>query len=153
PVGDLKKFPVLVLTHKAYEIGMDKVNQGQENSSNWGAYNRWNDGHRRLVAIDEALDIIKLHQVTLETVKQVLAAIPEELALKYPEPIQAIRTMESILREMATVAKAREQLARGSGQDVKEHERVLWRGAERLPDPARMTELRRELGKVSFDRG
>jgi hypothetical protein len=146
PVTDMKKFPVLVLTHKAYEIGMDKVNRGQSESSNWEAYNAWGEGTRALVVVDEALDIIKFFQVTLEAVKQVLGGIPEELAMKYPTQLDAIRVMENVLRQMAHVSEARKL-------DFKEHERVLWRGEVRLPAECSMTELRRDLGTISLDRG
>jgi hypothetical protein len=150
PVAEMKKYPVLVLTHRAYEIGMDKVNRGQVESSNWEAYNAWAKGRREstrsFVVVDEALDIIKFFQVTLETVKQTLGAIPEELALRFPHQVEAIRVVENVLRQMAHVAEARKN-------DFKEHERVLWKGEVRLPGECSMTELRRALGTISLERG
>jgi hypothetical protein len=144
--AEMRNFPVLILTHRAYEVGLDKVNRGQGEASNWDAYHAWNGSTRSLVVVDEALDIIKFSQVTLETVKQVLAAIPEDLAMKYPNQIDAIRVMEKTLRGMAQTAEARKH-------DFKEHERVLWKGHMRLPGECSMTELRRELNGISLDRG
>jgi hypothetical protein len=146
PVAEMQKYPVLILTHRAYEIGLDKVNRGQAESSNWESYNQWQGTTRALVVVDEALDVIKFSQVTLETVKQVLGAIPEELAMKYPNQIDAIRTMENVLRQMAHVAEARKL-------EFKEHERVLWKGEVRLPGECSMVELRRELKDISHERG
>lgn len=146
PVAEMQKFPVLILTHRAYELGLDAVNKGQEEHSNWEAYNAWQGSTRALVVIDEALDIIKFSQVTLETVNQVLSMIPKELKTKYPHQIDALTVMQSVLDGMANTAEARKL-------DFKEHERVLWKGEARLPEECSMVELRRELGTLAFDRG
>jgi hypothetical protein len=58
---------------------MDKVSQ------NWGHFLSWKGGSRRLVVIDEALDIIQESQIDLEKVKLIRALIPEEVAMKHSD--------------------------------------------------------------------
>jgi hypothetical protein len=41
PAVQLAFHPVVVVTHKAYEIGMDAVNAGQAQATNWQNFHRW----------------------------------------------------------------------------------------------------------------
>ena len=72
--GKLSDWPVLVITHRAYEDGLDAVNQGQPNTSNWNRYHDWRDASRKLIVIDEALDIIQEAQIDLGKVTALAAA-------------------------------------------------------------------------------
>jgi hypothetical protein len=143
PVETFKQYPVLIITHRAYEIGLDAVNRGQENVSNCSAYHAWSLEGRKLVIIDEALDIVEEARVDLDRVKMVRAVIPESIAERYPDQMSALAFVEDLLRQMAAVAKARNE---------KEYERVLWRGGMKLPAEADMTPLRRELRNIRLDR-
>lgn len=145
PVGTLSKFPVLVITHRAYEIGLDAINRGVPTATNWSAYHAWRDGQRKLVVIDEALDIIEEAQIDLEKVRVVRAVIPFEVAERFPAQMKAIATLEEVLTQVARIANARK------GTGVTEPERILWAGSAKLPEVADMTELRRELRAVRLD--
>jgi hypothetical protein len=143
PVATFQQYPVLVITHRAYEIGLDKVNQGHEITSNWQHYHHWSLTGRRLVVIDEALDIVEEAQVDLERVKLVRALIPEPIAQQYPHQMKTLAVVEDVLRQMARVVTERKQ---------PEFERVVWQGEMRLPADSDMTPLRRELRNIRLDR-
>jgi len=147
PVDTLSNYPVVVITHRAYEIGLDAVNQGREDASNWKHYLRWSLEGRKLVVIDEALDMIEEAQIDLERVKVVRAIIPEAVASRYPGPMAALTKLEEVLTDMARVARERKQ----NGYTA-EHERMLWKGDEAMPPECDMTELRRELRSIRVDR-
>src|SRR5262245_42080078 len=85
PVSTLCFSPVLVVTHTAYQNGMDAVNQGREDASNWKNFHTWGSTGRKLVVIDEALDIIEEAQVDLEKVRALKAVIPFEIEEQFPE--------------------------------------------------------------------
>jgi hypothetical protein len=141
-VEELPLAPVLVITHRAYEIGMDAINQGRADASNWSRYHEWNGGQRKLTVIDEALDVIEEAQIDLNRVRFIRAVIPFDIAERFPEQMAAITFVEDLLTKMARIAKDREQ---------KEQERVLWTGKLAMPVEFDMTGLRRELKAVRFD--
>jgi hypothetical protein len=147
PVATLSSFPVLVITHRAYEIGLDAINQGRQYASNWDSYHQWAGGKRKLTVIDEALDIIEEAQVDLDKVRVVKGVIPFEIAEKFPAQMQAIDTVEQVLVEIARMAKARKE------QVGKEQERIL-RGADTImpmPSEYDMTPLRRAMQSARLD--
>ncbi len=149
PVETLVTFPVLVITHRAYEVGLDAINRDQLNRSNWSHFHRWNDETRKLVVIDEALDIIEEAQVDLNKVRFIRAVIPFEVAERFPTQLKAIAALEDILSQMARVAKARQEKADGGNV---EQERVLWKGDLKLPVEYDMTPLRKALRDIRLDR-
>jgi hypothetical protein len=144
PADTLPTFPVLVITHRAYEIGLDAINKGSATASSWDRYHEWNDGKRKLTVIDEALDIIEEAQIDLERVRFVRCVIPFAVAEQYPAQMSAIAALEDLLIKIARTSTQR---------DTKEHERFLWRGAEAMamPDTFDMTPLRRALQGVRLD--
>src|SRR5262249_25286779 len=138
PVSTLCFSPVLIVTHAAYEIGMDAVNHGREDASNWHNFHTWGSTGRKLVVIDEALDIIEEAQVDLEKVRALKAVIPFEIEMQFPEQMAVIRTIEETLMKMAWMSKQ----ARRPVQ-----ERILWRNdyTVTFPDSADLTPLRQAL--------
>lgn len=150
PVDTFKEFPVLVITHRAYEIGMDKVNQGLADTSNWTHYHAWSLDGRKLVVIDEALDIVEEAQVDLERVKLVRAVIPESITQKYPNQMGALGFVEDVLRGIARIAQERADVK--AGNRFQEFERVLWNGRLKFPEEGNLTPLRLELRNIRLDR-
>ena len=71
----LPQHPVLVITHRAFEIGLDAVNKGQHATS-WNLYHTWRDTGRSLTVIDESLDIIEEAQIEVQKVKVARAMTP-----------------------------------------------------------------------------
>jgi hypothetical protein len=145
PTSTFHDFPVLVITHRAYEIGLDAVNQDKAQASNWGRYHEWlNEGQRRLTVIDEALDIIEEAQIDLNRVRFIKGVIPFEIAAKFPDQMSVIDGVEKVLTQVAQALSER---------DGKQQEHLLWRGdtAMVLPPEADMTPLRNALKQQRLD--
>lgn len=139
--ADLLKFPVLVITHRAYEMGLDALSKGQENVSNWSSFMAWGLEGRKLVVIDEALDIIEVAQVAKDDVDLLLGVIPGDIKRRYRPQFEAIETLRHILEEMELATEANPSLSK---------EKFL-RQARRSPLEYDFTELRRELRRIRYD--
>jgi hypothetical protein len=169
PSGELSKFPVLVITHAAYEIGMDAVNaaelarpKGEDfgfeveeegfqcpaekvlktTAAGWERYHTWKDERRKLTVVDEALDIIEEAQIDLRQVQFVKAIIPFDVAEKHPNQMAAIAGVEDVLKVMARRQASLTRLP---------SEHLLTTGVT-LPDETSMTPLRRALKEMRLDR-
>jgi hypothetical protein len=81
---DLKGWPVLVVTHAAFQIAM-----GTEQIQ-WKQYHAFGDGVRRCTAIDESLELIEDVKVDVNEIRQCLGAIPLEIELKFPQEMKAL---------------------------------------------------------------
>ena len=55
---------VLVITHKAFEMSLDLINQGREAALS--STMTWAEGERMFTVIDEALDVIRISQAELD---------------------------------------------------------------------------------------
>jgi hypothetical protein len=108
-IESLSQSPVVIITHRAYEIGLDAINRGVTTAPKWERYHAWRDGQRKLVVIDEALDIIEEAQIDLERVRFILGVIPFEIAERFPAQIKAMETLRDILVQIARVAKQRKR--------------------------------------------
>ncbi len=87
-LSDVQDYPVLVITHSAYlnSFGSDVMGRSKRKS-----VTQWRDSERRLVVIDEALDIVVTKEVVEDELKQTLAAIPREIQEKHPKEIRVIK--------------------------------------------------------------
>src|SRR5262249_9091063 len=103
----LQKYPTLIVTHKAYELGLDAINRGEEHTSNWKYLHAWSLTGRQLVVIDEALDIVEEAQIDLARVKVARAIIPFDVAARFPKQVEALAFVEDILTRIGQVAKER----------------------------------------------
>jgi hypothetical protein len=78
--AEMAQTQVLVVTHRAYELSLDKYSQGCEQKfSSFMTYDHCFGGQRELVVIDECLDIVKQYQVTLSDLLFALGAMPYEI--------------------------------------------------------------------------
>lgn len=136
-------FPVVIITHKAYENGLDAINAEQPHRSNWSSFMAWEGSGRRLVVIDEALDIIEEAQVTAGAVRILKAVLPLDLADRFPEQMKLIDMVETLLLDMAKATTTQEGRV--------EREKVLWCGDVPLPEACDLTPLRRALRNVRLD--
>ena len=152
PASELKTYPVVVITHAAYENGLDAVNRSSNEQRtaravmSWETYHAWGDGVRKLTVIDEALDIIQEAQIDLDKVRRLRAFIPFEVAEAFPRQMEAIAHVEHLLTEMSRVAKERQ------ANGYVERERVLWSGRVPMPVAFDMTELRKAINSLPLDR-
>jgi hypothetical protein len=74
---DLRSFPVLVITHRAYELALETIDLGACDSGpsaprTWDCFHAYNGGRRKLVVIDEAIDLLTESQLDVEQVRLLL---------------------------------------------------------------------------------
>ncbi|MGE4279514.1 MAG: DEAD/DEAH box helicase family protein [Magnetospirillum sp.] len=142
PVAELAAALVLVITHKAYENGLDAICRGDPKASSWQRYHKWEGGDRRLVVIDEALDIVEEAQISVDQVRNLKGCIPFEVAQRFPHEMAVIERVEEVLVSLARREDAREEPSR---------ERLVAEGEVNLPDRTDFTALRRALREYRFD--
>ena len=86
-------YPVLVITHKAYQDAME----GKEHSILLGdimnKYLDFNDGERRLIVIDEHLDIVENFRVTARGLHSALGFISDNVRAQHPEAVEFVHNV------------------------------------------------------------
>ena len=89
----LPSFPVLVICHRAYEQAMDAMTEeGAKIQHTWPHFYSWqNWADRKLVIIDESLDIVEHSQAGLDGLNQTLGEIPHVMQEKHLEAVKAIK--------------------------------------------------------------
>lgn len=141
PISDLWQWDVVVITHRAYELALDKLGSHGQIQQTWTFFHQHGEeGTRKLVVIDESLDIVEESQGNLEGLRHTLGCIPQHLRDKHSYAVQGIEVLISILEQMATL----------SGNQATQESIVL---AEMVKTgtPPDYTELRRDLREVRFD--
>jgi hypothetical protein len=105
-LADLWQYPVLVVTHRAYELALDHLGQSASIRQTWPYFHNRGDTTRALVVIDECLDIVEESQAGLEGLRQTLAAIPGAVRSQFPAQVAAIaeviRVLEQVQEKSAT---------------------------------------------------
>lgn len=113
-ITELWLHPVLVITHKAYEMALDILNKGESSR-----LDRWSFFHdyltkgrkRKLVVIDECLDIVEENRVTLDSLNAAKGEITSELRRQFPKETEAVDEVIELLELMAgTPGPQRERL-------------------------------------------
>ena len=94
--ADLRNHPVLVITHRAYERVLDVVEQGTLTGTAWNHFHKWNNGDRKLIVIDESLDIVEHFQVDTK-LEETLYAIPQGLRYQFHSEVRAIELTIQLL--------------------------------------------------------
>lgn len=142
PLSDLWQFDVVVITHKAYELALDKLGSHGQIQQTWGFFHQYgNEGNsRKLVVIDESLDIVEESQGNLEGLRQTLAAIPQALREKHLTAVQGINTLVGVLESMTS-----------STEGISTQEAILLGDCIQQGSPPDYSELRADLRKVRFD--
>jgi predicted Rdx family selenoprotein len=133
-IADLRNWPVLVITHRAYELALDYLGQDGSIQQTWPLFHSWNEEGRKLVVIDECLDIVEQSQAGLEGLRQTLAAIPQSARERFPEEVQAIQFMADLFTHMDQKANGqkfseaiaiKERITQGKTPDLSELRRYL----------------------------
>jgi len=132
--------PVVVITHRAYELALDHLGQDGSIRQTWPFFHGFDTGTRKLVVIDEALDILEESQAQLGDLRQTYAAIPDNLRERFAYEVQAIGETVRLLETIH--AKSGSSNAR---------EAVLLRKMVEEGTPPDFTALRAELKTVRFD--
>lgn len=147
-ISDLWKWDVLVITHKAYELALDKLGSHGQIQQTWGFFHNYSPNQndvlnkvtRKLVVIDESLDIVEESQGNLEGLSHTLGCLPHSLIEKHKYAVNGIKALIAILEEMAA-----------SSEHYSTKEAVLLREMVKASKPPDYTELRKDLREVRFD--
>lgn len=140
-LGDLWQYPVLVITHRAYELALDMLGQHGTIQQTWPYFHQRELDCRKLVVIDEALDIVEESQAGLEGLRLTLAAIPSSLRARFPQQIAALQEVIRLLEEMERISTGR-----------KISDCVLLKEMVKVGTAPDITALRAALREVPFDR-
>jgi hypothetical protein len=116
-LGDLKEYPVVVITHKAYENALDYLGDDASIRQTWDYFHdfnrngdEWFSGKRKLVAIDECLDIVESNQAGLDGLRQTLAAIPQQVRNEHSSDVTLIENIIAILERIADTPEKHEEM-------------------------------------------
>lgn len=140
----LADFPVLVITHRAYELALDRLGSEGSIRQTWPYFHSWGGFYtRRLVIIDEALDIVEESQGELAGLRMTLAAIPDPIRSEHRGAVDAVKAVVSLLEQM---------VERSTGPDVRLAETILLHKAIDQGTVPDLTGLRAALRSVRFDR-
>ena len=88
---EVEQAPVIIITHKAYEYGLDAVARGEPEQSAWSQFHKFRSGQRRLVVIDEALDLLQESKVSLEQAQYLLASLSSARGAKEAEALETLK--------------------------------------------------------------
>jgi len=107
-IGELPKYPVTVITHRAYELALDSIQNFNQINNAFDLFLDWNEGERKLVIIDEALDVIDEVQLTLDELRDTLGVIPELIRQKCPKEITAMQAAINLIETHKETKDSRE---------------------------------------------
>ncbi len=129
-VKTLSSFPVVVITHSAYTDALERTGAGFERT--WGLFANLGSGERRrLIVIDEAIDIIEITRLTEADVSQLLGyAWPHRH--DHPEAVAALDGFRTIFSQM--VALERTDGATRPESVVLSDEKAEWVALFEAPD-------------------
>jgi hypothetical protein len=130
-IGDLWRYPVVCITHRAYENALDYLGKDAEIQNTFGFFHKWFDRTRALVVIDENLDIIDHCRGGLDDLRNVYGAVPSPMRERFPEEVRAIKRVIEWLEEAEAEARDKEF----HDTIVREMPMVLW-------NPPDLTEFR-----------
>ncbi|MBE0574211.1 hypothetical protein IH575_04900 [Candidatus Dojkabacteria bacterium] len=85
----LKDFPVLVITHKAYEMALDNLDLDAPDTAysiptTWTCFHAFNEGKRKLVIVDEAIDLVVESQLDGTDMRRLYGLLSEDVRKRFP---------------------------------------------------------------------
>jgi hypothetical protein len=122
-IHSLWEIPVLIITHRAYEIALDLLGPHATIPSSWPLFHDFSGGHRKLVVVDESLAIVEESQAHLEGLRQTAAAIPQDVREEFPRELAALESWVQLLETMAAATKdvsMQESMYVRAAQDIDE---------------------------------
>jgi hypothetical protein len=145
--GLLRTYPVLVVTHEAFRLSLDAINRGDNERSNWNAFmaHPTPNSRRKLVVVDEALDIVEEGQVTATDIRTLEAVIPPLVRSQHPDEIASME----LVREVMETIELQHEITKLDDPTAKSSERIL-SDVGMLPD-VDFTGLRKALRGVRLD--
>lgn len=136
---EMSRTQVLIITHRAYELSLDKYSRGfEQRFSSFMDYKNCFEGKRALVVIDECLDIVKQYQVSLDDLSYALGAIPYQIKgdPQFMSEIAQLRELEQRMMEIADSGNQSERM-------------IPWSADERNEE-LNLDELRRACREASW---
>lgn len=103
----LSEFPVLVICHRAYEIGLEHSGLDSAAMGKWPHYFRFRGGERKLTVIDEALDLTDEYRLCLDDVRRLDVFIDQHVRDAFPQELAAITGMRQILEKMQEIGEGK----------------------------------------------
>ena len=100
-LDELKEYPVVVITHTAYQNALDYLGDSASIRQTWPYFHNWQTNNRKLVVIDECIDIVESNQAGLDGLRQTLAAIPQEVRNEHPSDVTLIESIIEVLEKIA----------------------------------------------------
>jgi hypothetical protein len=97
---DLRQFPVLVITHKAYENALDGL-ESNASPTSWDYFHDYLDRKRKLVIIDEAIDLILESRVSGDDVRSLIGLIPSPLYEEFHEEVYWLNKLQERFKELS----------------------------------------------------
>lgn len=95
---DLKGFPVLVITHKAYENALDGLDS-RVSPTMWDYLHGYLNRNRKLVIIDESIDLILESRMGSDDVRKLLGLIPRPLYEEFREEVRWLERLQKHFNE------------------------------------------------------
>lgn len=99
-LADLRSYPVLIITHRAYEIALDHLGQGADIHQTWPFYHDYSIGKRKLVIVDEVPELVEHSRGELNGLNETLGAIPYELEQRFHNEVYALQLVVSYLKTL-----------------------------------------------------
>jgi hypothetical protein len=111
--AEMASTPTLIITHEAFKRGVAAASRG-EDTYNWETYNAWRGDRRKLVIIDEELDLLVEYRATLS---DLLDAKSTALKLFPTDFASQLKVLDKLEIELRQIEKDRE---------ANKSEHVLW---------------------------
>jgi hypothetical protein len=93
---DLQAFPVLVITHKAYENALSSI-ESNYSPTMWEHFHDYLDRKRKLVIIDEVIDLVLDSSMNAEEVRGLLGLIPEDLYKAFRAEVYLLEKLQEYI--------------------------------------------------------
>jgi hypothetical protein len=94
---DLKHYPVLAITHKAYEHALDGLDSNISPTL-WDYHHIYLDRKRKLVIIDEVADLVLESRMGSEDIRRLIGTIPDPLFDEFRDEMSMLELLQQHIR-------------------------------------------------------
>ncbi len=146
PSETLETTPVVIVTHRAFELAVD----GVVTSQTMEKLLAFNEGRRKLVVIDEALDVIEEARINAVDLALVRSLMPGHWPERFGPQLGALKRLRAAL----DIIEAEHEREKDSHPDYRSRERLITKLEfvdELAAEDCDLSDLRREFSKLPFD--
>jgi hypothetical protein len=137
PTDLLQETPVVVISHAAFEKGLQNLNDG---TSRWNSFTTWKHGPRRLTIVDESLSVTKDVRISLDDLSHVKRVIDWKLRQEFPIQTAVVDKFEEVLIAVAMRA-----------EETRTADRQIWNASGRFDGCTSMEPLIEALAGRRLD--